>query len=135
MMTCVSLRSGVASRGKVTIAYHPPMQARANKDKTASLCFTEKSMTRLIIVPSLALAGKAAGVALKGLFAAGRAEVVRGALIGERVADGCRFHRIHGHAAVRILHAGCRRNRYRSGSRLPRHRNRGRCVCRCFQLT
>ncbi len=57
-MTWVSLRSGVASRGSVTIAHHPAMQARAMVANTASLCSTEKSMIRLIIMAvSLAPAG------------------------------------------------------------------------------
>ena len=57
MMTCVSLRSGMASRGTVTIAHHPAMQATAMTASIASLCSTEKSMIRLIIRVSLALAG------------------------------------------------------------------------------
>ena len=57
MITCVSLRSGVASRGNVTIAHHPAIEATAIVDNTASLCFTEKSMILLIIIISLSPAG------------------------------------------------------------------------------
>src|SRR6266403_1378888 len=50
MMTCVSLKSGMASRGSVPMAHHPAMQAIAIVVKTASLCSAEKSMILLIIV-------------------------------------------------------------------------------------
>src|SRR6267143_4797164 len=58
MMTCVSLRSGVASSGIVTMAYHPAMHATPINVKTASLCSTEKSMILLIIFISRMLAWK-----------------------------------------------------------------------------
>src|SRR6266852_536822 len=58
MMTCVSLRSGVASSGVVTIAHHPAMHAAPINVNTASLCFTENSMTIWIIVISRTLASK-----------------------------------------------------------------------------
>src|SRR6202008_3299034 len=50
MMTCVSLRSGVASSGMVTIAHHPAMQAAPITVNTASLCAAEKLIIFSIIV-------------------------------------------------------------------------------------
>src|SRR6266480_4638005 len=58
MMTCVSLRSGVASSGIVTMAHHPAMHATPINVRTASLCSTEKSMILLIIFISRMLAWK-----------------------------------------------------------------------------
>src|SRR6266849_6482131 len=62
MMTCVSLRSGVASSGSVTMAHQPAMQAKPISESTASLCFTEKSMIRLIMAIYLPPASWAGGV-------------------------------------------------------------------------
>src|SRR6266545_3343882 len=50
MMTCVSLRSGMASSGTFFIDHQPWRQAAARSAKTKNLFLTEKSMIRLIIV-------------------------------------------------------------------------------------
>src|SRR5690348_652210 len=52
MMTWVSLRSGVASRGKCVIDHVPQMHAAATKAKMRNLFRTEKLMRRLIILAS-----------------------------------------------------------------------------------
>src|SRR5215469_5669641 len=50
MMTCVSLRSGVASSGRCIIDHAPQTQAPATNAKTRNLFRTEKPITRLIIL-------------------------------------------------------------------------------------
>src|SRR3954462_12111014 len=49
MMTCVSLRSGIASSGSAFNDHQPPTQASAAQASTRNLCCTEKSMMRLIM--------------------------------------------------------------------------------------
>src|SRR6266852_8400028 len=104
MMTCVSLRSGVASRGNVTIAHHPATQATAIMDKTASLCFTEKSMTLLIMVLSPAPSGEGHGIVPDRLFAPLGRGVVCGVAINESVAGSWYPGWIQKHAAHRMAH-------------------------------
>src|SRR5258708_1525922 len=104
MMTCVSLRSGVASRGSVTIAHHPATQATAIMDKTASLFFTEKSITLLIMVLSPAPSGEGRGIVPDRLFAPLGRGVVRGVAINESVVGSSYPGWIQKLAAHRIAH-------------------------------
>src|SRR3974377_1118432 len=79
MMTWVSLRSGVASRGMVTLAHQPATQAPAMAANTASLCLTEKSMILSIILSS----GGRLRRRVRGLIR--KIVLARGSLIGNRV--------------------------------------------------
>src|SRR5260221_4987580 len=52
-MTCVSLRSGMASSGRCIMDQAPQVQAAATSAKTRYLFLTENSMIRLIIRASV----------------------------------------------------------------------------------
>src|SRR5205823_10334902 len=104
MMTCVSLKSGVASRGSVIIDHHPTKQANAIAASTRALCLTEMSMMRLIMAGVRRIQGQIMRrLLLEILLAALRAEVIRGAITSKRMPGQSGLCGIDGHAASRIF--------------------------------
>src|SRR5512137_1669927 len=97
MMTWVSERSGMASRGTFLSDHQPAAQAMATRANTKNLLFTEKSMMRLIIAFHR-LCCVASGVPVEFLFALGRREVVGLALVdaGSSLSQGF----FHGYACA-----------------------------------
>src|SRR6516162_6752041 len=105
MMTCVSLRSGMASSGNACIDHHPPMQASAAQASTSNLCRTEKLIMRLIMsAPGRIGSQIMFGLFTELLFAAIGAEVVSDSIASDGVARGNRLGFVDCHAAGGIFH-------------------------------
>src|SRR5579864_440404 len=111
MMTCVSLRSGIASRGNACMDHQPPMQANAVQTRTRSLCFTEKSMMRLIMTgPRGIQCGIGLPLRAELFFASLGAKIIGDAIARESIAFSHGPRAIGLHAAGRIVNlAGHRR--------------------------
>src|SRR5580704_19770898 len=105
MMTCVSLKSGVASSGSVLIAHHLSMHAIATVARTASLFLTEKSMILLITNRTLVFFQRFGGIALKLFFTLRGTKIISRPVIRHRVSGLCRLLRVRHHPAARINHA------------------------------
>src|SRR5690348_11039944 len=104
-MTCVSLKSGVASSGSPSIAQQPKIQASATETNTRNLCSTEKSMMRLIMDGAGGIRSQIVlrlfteiSLALIG------AEIVGDAVARQRVAFLHSLGGIDAHPASRIFH-------------------------------
>src|SRR5881397_115308 len=110
MMTWVSPRSGMASRGTVAIAHHPAMQATATTAKTSGLLRTENSTMRSITSDASAIGcGVVLRLLLERRLASGRAEVVRDSVIRDGVSRGGRRRHVDYLAALRVGHPTGRR--------------------------
>src|SRR5947209_8125586 len=95
MMTCVSLKSGMASSGRCIIDHAPHVQAAATRANTRNLFLTENSMIRLIIYASVRVhVARIEGLAERDMH--GRGVLIR--IVHSRGRSLCRG----AHAAFRI---------------------------------
>src|ERR1700746_861082 len=111
MMTCVSLRSGVASSGKCIIDQAPQIQAAATNAKSKNLLRPEKPIIRLIILAPCSAVGCGLYLVIQVFRRIGfelvatlvRAERDRLSVVRLGVTAGGRFITIENHAANRIV--------------------------------